>query len=88
MVETAYNVNPDTPDEEMDAFQDDVQKITVTNGLREVKTIYWHKLWKDTYTLENNQRPDIYLDIYRVYHVLGEDGAVTTKEEPHSEDER
>lgn len=49
VVETAYDVNPDTPGEEPDAFQDDVQKITVTNALREVKTIYWHKLWKDTY---------------------------------------
>ena len=88
VVETAYDVNPDTPGEELDAFQDDVQKITVTNGLREVKTIYWHKLWKDTYTLENNQRPDIYLDIYRVYHVLGEDGKVTTKAEPYIEDYR
>ena len=88
VVETAYDVNPDTPGEEPDAFQDDVQKITVTNALREVKTIYWHKLWKDTYTLENNQRPDIYLDIYRVYHVPEEDGKVTTKVEPYIEDYR
>lgn len=51
---------------EGEALRDDTQTIPVTNGLNGVKTVYWHKQWNDNYTQENNQRPDIYLDIYRI----------------------
>ena len=47
---------------------DDAQEITITNSLSDSKTIYWHKQWRDHYTQENNQRPDIYLDIWKVEH--------------------
>lgn len=49
-------------------LQDDVQTIPVTNSLGDTKTICWYKDWKDNYTLENDQRPDIYLDVYQVTH--------------------
>ena len=46
----------------------DKQPITVTNQLGNTKTISWTKHWNDVFTNEQNQRPDLYLDIYRMYH--------------------
>lgn len=44
----------------------DKQPITVVNRLGNTKTVSWHKHWNDVYTNANNQRPDLYLDIYQV----------------------
>lgn len=44
----------------------DEQPITVVNRLGNTKTVSWHKHWNDVHTSENNQRPDLYLDIYQV----------------------
>lgn len=46
----------------------DSQPITVTNQLGNTKMISWTKHWNDKFTNEQNQRPDLYLDIYRMYH--------------------
>ena len=57
----------------------DIQTMTVTNRLTGSKTVLWHKQWKDTYNYENGLRPDIYLDIYQVTHVLDNQGKPTTQ---------
>lgn len=49
-------------------IQHDTQPISVTNGLGNTKDVKWYKQWNDMYTYEQNQRPDLYLDIYRVVH--------------------
>lgn len=46
----------------------DVQTVSVTNRLTGSKQVQWHKTWNDAYTNEIGERPDIYLDIYRVIH--------------------
>lgn len=55
----------------------DKQPITVTNQLGNTKMISWTKHWNDVFTNEQNQRPDLYLDIYRMYH--DEDGKIVVK---------
>ncbi len=57
----------------------DIQTMTVTNRLSGTKSVLWHKQWKDTYNYENGLRPDIYLDIYQVTHVLDNQGKPTTQ---------
>ena len=57
----------------------DSQTMTVTNRLSGTKSVLWHKQWKDTYNYENGLRPDIYLDIYQVTHVRGNQGNPTTQ---------
>ena len=57
----------------------DSQTMTVTNRLTGTKSVLWHKQWKDTYNYENGLRPDIYLDIYQVTHVLDNQGNPTTQ---------
>lgn len=57
----------------------DSQTMTVTNRLSGTKSVLWHKQWKDTYNYENGLRPDIYLDIYQVTHVLDQNGTTTTE---------
>ena len=44
----------------------DSQEILVTNYRTGSKTVYWEKLWRDTYAYENGQRPDLYLDLYQL----------------------
>ncbi len=44
----------------------DTHEITLDNRLTGTKDILWHKQWNDEYSHDSNQRPDIYLDIYRV----------------------
>lgn len=46
----------------------DTHAITVTNRLRGVKDVLWHKQWNDEYNHDSGQRSDIYLDIYQVTH--------------------
>lgn len=46
----------------------DEQQMTVTNGLGNTKDVVWYKHWNDQYVFDQNQRPDIYIDVYRVVH--------------------
>lgn len=55
----------------------DDQQMTVTNGLGNTKDVVWYKHWNDQYVFDQNQRPDIYIDVYRVVH----DSPTTTKVE-------
>lgn len=55
----------------------DTQVMTVTNGLGNTKDVVWYKHWNDQYVFDQNQRPDIYIDVYRVVH----DSPTTTKVE-------
>lgn len=55
----------------------DTQAMTVTNGLGNTKDVVWYKHWNDQYVFDQNQRPDIYIDVYRVVH----DSPTTTKVE-------
>lgn len=55
----------------------DTQAMTVTNGLGNTKDVVWYKHWNDQYIFDQNQRPDIYIDVYRVVH----DSPTTTKVE-------
>lgn len=55
----------------------DDQQMTVTNGLGNTKDVVWYKHWNDQYVYEQNHRPDIYIDVYRVVH----DSPTTTKVE-------
>lgn len=57
----------------------DSQTMTVTNRLSGTKSVLWHKQWKDAYNYQNGLRPDIYLDIYQVTHVLDNQGNPTTQ---------
>lgn len=57
----------------------DIQTMTVTNRLSGTKSVLWHKQWKDAYNYQNGLRPDIYLDIYQVTHVLDNQGNPTTQ---------
>lgn len=69
----------------------DEQTIEFTNNLRGVKTVYWHKLWDDYYAYSNGNRPDIYLDIYRMVHKgtgIEKPGELTQVVEPYIRDYR
>lgn len=48
-----------------DDVSNDTQTVTVTNGLSNTKTVRWEKQWYDDFTVNQGQRPDLYLDIYR-----------------------
>ena len=69
-IQEKYVADPDTGT----GIQNDEQTVTVTNRLGDTKTVSWTKHWKDDYTFNQSQRPDIYLDIYRVTY--DKDGAV------------
>lgn len=49
-------------------INNDSQTLEITNSLSNTKDVIWHKHWNDQYTYTQNQRPDLYLDIYRVVH--------------------
>lgn len=54
----------------------DRQTLHVTNQRDTTKEVQWTKVWKDNYTNENNLRPDLYLEIYRVVHERTEEPVV------------
>ncbi len=66
---------------EVGALHDgDVQTVTVKNSLVGVKDVSWKKLWQDDYTYGNNERPDLYLDLYQLKHESAEaESAVLTE---------
>ena len=80
----SYDVNPggNAPDEDStDAVQtilntnpavtrrdQDKQHITYTNTRAQTKNVTWYKVWRDNFADQQGNRPDLYLDIYRVVH--------------------
>ena len=64
IAQTNYQAN----DEKTEGIVNDVQEMKVTNSLGNTKKVEWHKHWNDQYTFDQHQRPDLYLDIYRVVH--------------------
>lgn len=71
------------------AVETDEQTIEFTNKLIGTKTVYWHKLWDDYYAYSNGNRPDIYLDIYRMVHKeVKKSGELTQVVEPYIKDYR
>ena len=59
---------------ENDLYDHDKQVIGINNARTGTKDVTWYKEWRDAYTEGQNQRPDIYLDIYAVKTVEGKDG--------------
>lgn len=57
-----------TPSSNDALINNDSQTLEITNSLSNTKDVIWHKHWNDQYTYTQNQRPDLYLDIYRVVH--------------------
>lgn len=71
--EETYNVE--------DLHDQDQHGIDIQNKLTGTKDVMWHKQWNDQYNHDSNQRPDIYLDIYRVVHERNDSGDVVPKTE-------
>lgn len=80
-IDTEYSSNSYQVSYELSEGQhkNDKQGVAVTNGLSGSKEIFFRKEWKDAYRYKNGERPDIYLDLYRVIHVKDEDGNVVEK---------
>lgn len=75
--QTDYKSAIDMVEANSEADKDvDYQEMTANNRLVGTKEASWHKLWKDAYRYDLNQRPDIYLDIYRVVHTSASGSAV------------
>ncbi len=73
--EKSYQTAVDIVEANPDANKDvDWQTMAATNSLVGTKDAKWHKEWKDAYRYEQGQRPDIYLDIYRMVHTGQEQG--------------
>jgi len=66
----------------------DQQTIELTNRLSGTKTVYWHKLWDDAYVYSQGNRPDIYLDIFRLVHKEDANGNLQQVIEPYMRDYR
>lgn len=47
---------------------DDWQKIVIKNRLFGTKAVRFSKEWRDVYRVDRDERPDIYLDVYRKVH--------------------
>lgn len=80
VVQTGYTANDENNDENKGGIQDDQKTVSVTNSLNGSKEIVWHKHWNDQYTYTQNQRPDLYLDIYRVVHNSADADDITVEE--------
>ena len=57
----------------------DKQTVSVTNALTGTKEVVFWKEWNDAYRYKRNERPDIYLELYRLYHETGESGTAGEK---------
>ena len=51
----------------------------MTNALSGTKEVVFWKEWNDAYRYKRNERPDIYLELYRLYHETGESGTAGEK---------
>lgn len=66
----------------------DEQTIEFTNRLSGVKSVWWHKLWNDSYAYSQGNRPDIYLDIFQMAHEEDENGNLVQVVRPYMRDYR
>lgn len=62
-VQTILNTNPAGTRRDQDE-----QHITYTNTRAQTKNVTWYKVWRDNFADQQGNRPDLYLDIYRVVH--------------------
>ncbi len=62
-VQTILNTNPAGTRRDQDK-----QHITYTNTRTQTKEVKWYKVWRDNFADQQGNRPDLYLDIYRVVH--------------------
>ncbi|WP_454942394.1 Cna B-type domain-containing protein [Evtepia sp.] len=62
-VQTILNTNPAGTRRDQDE-----QHITYTNTRAQTKEVKWYKVWRDNFADQQGNRPDLYLDIYRVVH--------------------
>lgn len=62
-VQTILNTNPAVTRRDQDK-----QHITYTNTRTQTKEVKWYKVWRDNFADQQGNRPDLYLDIYRVVH--------------------
>ena len=46
----------------------DFQTFEATNSLTGTKDVRWHKEWNDAYRNQEGERPDIFLDVFRLVH--------------------
>lgn len=66
-VQTILNTNPAVTRRDQDK-----QTITYTNTRTQTKEVKWYKVWRDNFADQQGNRPDLYLDIYRVVHEDGQ----------------
>lgn len=50
----------------------DFQEFKATNSLTGTKDVRWHKEWNDAYRNQEDERPDIFLDVFRLVHETDE----------------
>lgn len=50
----------------------DFQEFKATNSLTGTKDVRWYKEWNDAYRNEAGERPDIFLDVFRLVHETDE----------------
>lgn len=50
----------------------DFQEFKATNSLTGTKDVRWHKEWNDAYRNQEGERPDIFLDVFRLVHETDE----------------
>lgn len=62
-VQTILNTNPAGTRRDHDE-----QTINYTNTRAQTKEVKWYKEWRDNFADQQGNRPDLYLDIYRVVH--------------------
>lgn len=62
-----------------DSHVNDKQEVSVTNALSGTKEVVFWKEWNDAYRYKRNERPDIYLELYRLHHETGESGTAEEK---------
>ncbi len=75
--ETVYG---ETKYEVSELHDRDTQSLEIVNRLAGDKDLSWYKEWNDAYNVQNNLRPDIYLDVYRVGHTDPDDPNRTVTE--------
>lgn len=50
----------------------DFQEFKATNSLTGTKDVQWYKEWNDAYRNQEGERPDIFLDVFRLVHETDE----------------
>lgn len=63
---TAFD--PDYPLEPTSTKDVDFQEFKATNSLTGTKDVRWYKEWNDAYRNQEGERPDIFLDVFRLVH--------------------